>query len=270
MDEAPETPVGPRGPDPVPNPVSAARSTNPFDPTEEEEDAIDPETKDESLKEQLQACGYPTGRDFKQDILTHVCTQVLQVGIEFQVWLQAEGITNLPTLLTYDLEDYRASGFDISWPLYKMICALAHWCLYHPSAITDDEGRVFFLTRRDLQRYMVTMMRPKAADELSQAASSAENFSNPADGTENFTDLADGPNNFIDSAINPADDSAGTTVPDDITAPTETTVPGDVTDDVSRHVTTRIPGLTLPAHSKAAHMSFKSNDVHAASLLVPA
>ena len=127
-----------------PNPTSAARSTNPFDPTEEEEDAIDPETQDESLKEQQRPFGYPSERDIEEDILIHVCTQVLQIGTDFQAWLQAEGITNVATLLSYDLDDYAASGFDIPRPLYKMICALAHWYLHDPSAINEGDDRLFF------------------------------------------------------------------------------------------------------------------------------
>ena len=262
MDEAPpETPVGPHGTNSEPNPVLAARLTNPFDPTDEEEDDIDPENQDESLKEQQCPFGYPPERDLKEDILIHVCTQVLKFGTEFQAWLQAKRVTNVATLLSYDLDDYTASGFDIPRPLYKMICALAHWYLYDPSAINEGDERLFFLTRKDLQCHMVTMMRPKAAEEKSQAGSTAENFHDPASG----------PNDFIDPAIDPAGDPAGTTVPDDVTVPTGTTVPGDVTDDVtddvSRHVMTRIPGLTLPAQ-KAAHTSSKSNDMDAASFLL--
>ena len=98
----------------------------------------------------------------------------------------------MATLLSYDIDDYTTSGFDIPWPLYKMICALAHWCLHDPSAINEGDERLFFLTRKDLQRHMVTMMRPKAAEEMSQAVSTAEN--NPVGG----------PNDFIDPAIDPA------------------------------------------------------------------
>ena len=231
----------------MPNPTSAARSTNPFDPTEEE-DAVDPETQDESLKEQQCPFGYPTGRDFEQDVLTHVCTQVLQVGTEFQAWQQAEGITNVATLLSYDIDDYTTSGFDIPWRLCKMICALAHWYPHDPSAINEGDERLFFLTRKDLQCHMVTVMRPKGADEISQAVSTAEN------------DPVGGPNDFIDPAIDPAGNpAAGTTVPDDITVPTGTTVPGDVigdvTDDVNVHVTTRgIPGLTPAAQRRLTHL----------------
>ena len=270
MDEAPpETPVASHGPNPAGNPISAARSTNPFDP-DEEEDTIDPETQEESLKEQQRPFGYPPERDLEEDILIHVCTQVLKVGTDFQAWLQAERVTNVATLLSYDLDDYAASGFDIPRPLYKMICALAHWYLYDPSAINEGDERLFFLTRKDLQRHMVTMMRPKA-DEMSQAASTAENFTDPASGS----------NDLIDPAIDPAgaddfiDPAAGTTVPDDVTVPTGTTVPGDVTvrditddvtDDVNGHVTTRgIPGLTPTAHSSAAHSAAAQKAAHTSS-----
>ena len=215
MDEAPpETPVGPR-PNPASNPVSAVRSTNPFDPAEEEEDVVNPETQDESPKEQQQACGHPTGRGLQTGCPNSCLHSSSSSWHRIPSLATGRRDCNLPTLLTHDLEDHRTSGFDVSWPLCKMICALAHWHLCDPSAIADEgDGQLFFLMRKDLQRHMVNMMRPKAADEMSQAASTA---GGPNDFIDPTADSA-GADNFTDSA-------PGTTAPDDITAPTGTTVP---------------------------------------------